>query len=130
MSETQAVWTEADQARADLIAEIACEISESEGVVAMALDAYDARRDGFLEHLDAIIADLTPNERTEFSGFVYEGRAATIESLKAKGLLWSLDRSTPLGGAVSYRLSWLAARTPACAAQAHVPPQDVRAEGK
>lgn len=38
-----AEWTEADQARADLIADIACEISESDDVVAMALDAYDAR---------------------------------------------------------------------------------------
>lgn len=124
MSEPEAVWTEVDQARADLIAEIACEISESEDVVAMALDAYDARRDGFLEHLDAIIAGLTPNERTEFSGYVYEGRAETIESLKAKGLLFSLDRSTPLGGAVSYRLSWLAARAPAKASQQADTPQE------
>ncbi len=67
----------------------------------------------FTDHLDAIIADLTPNERTEFSGYVYEGRAETIESLKAKGLLFSLDRCTPLGGAVSHRLSWLASREPA-----------------
>lgn len=44
MSESEAIWTEADQARADLIAEIACEIGEDEDVVAMALDAYDARR--------------------------------------------------------------------------------------
>lgn len=38
-----AEWTQADQERADLIADIACEISEDEDVVAMAIDAYDAR---------------------------------------------------------------------------------------
>lgn len=38
-----ATWTEADQARADLIADIACEISEDEDLVAMVMDAYDER---------------------------------------------------------------------------------------
>lgn len=41
---TDSGWTEADQARADLIADIACEVSENEDLVAMVLDAYDARQ--------------------------------------------------------------------------------------
>lgn len=37
----EAIWTEADQARADLISEIACEISEDEDLVALVMDTYD-----------------------------------------------------------------------------------------
>lgn len=37
------IWTEADQARADLVSEIACEISEDEEIVHMVLGALDER---------------------------------------------------------------------------------------
>lgn len=38
------IWTEADEARATLIAEIACEISEDEEIVAVAIATYEEKR--------------------------------------------------------------------------------------
>jgi len=41
---TQSAWTEEDQARADMVADIACELSVDDDLVAQGMDAYDARR--------------------------------------------------------------------------------------
>lgn len=41
---TESAWTEEDQARADLVADIACELSVDDDLVAQVIDAYDERR--------------------------------------------------------------------------------------
>lgn len=43
MSETAAEWTEADQAYADFVSEIACEVSENEDAVFAILGALEER---------------------------------------------------------------------------------------
>lgn len=84
----EALWTEADQARADLIADIACEISEDEDVVAMALDAYDARRNpveaaapdlyAALKDAEGAIASLEPDD---FGG-VFDGHGQQVGTVR------------------------------------------------
>lgn len=78
----------ADQARADLIAEIACEISENEDVVAMTLDAYDARRGAtgaagaaapaLIEALAALVAMRDREDRSWQSGEWEAARSALL----------------------------------------------------
>lgn len=65
---------------------------------------------------DKIIAELTPDERSEMIGHVYGGnRAEVIEGLRVKGILYSMDRMTALGGLVIMRMDQLAADEPCMA---------------
>ena len=59
MSE-QGTWTEADQAYADFVAEIACEVSESEDVVAWVLGALEER--GLFSVSEAVKLMMTASE--------------------------------------------------------------------